>query len=160
MRPSSLVWLAVGALNGSPVTALDFYVSPTGSDSNAGSSADASFRSLVHAQQAVRSQIATSMTSNITVHLAPGTYPLSATLSFTSQDSGRNGFTVNWSGPGAVMSGGIQVTGWTQGSNGVCKQQFVLIIPFLWLSQESLCSRQTDLRSKLLLNPLKWELHR
>ncbi|KAK3898052.1 pectin lyase [Staphylotrichum tortipilum] len=119
MRLPLLVWLAVAGLNSSPVIAVDFYVSPTGSDSNSGSSTNVPFRSIVRAQQAVRRQISASLTGNITVHLAPGIYPVSETLSFASQDSGRHGFTVNWSGPGAVISGGIPVTGWTQGSNGV-----------------------------------------
>jgi hypothetical protein len=119
MRLPFLYCLAVAGFGAAPAAAVDFYVSPAGSDSNAGTSASAPFKSITQAQQAVRSQIASSMTGNITVNLAPGTYQLSQTLSFTAQDSGRNGFTVNWNGPGALISGGIRVTGWAQGSNGV-----------------------------------------
>ncbi|KAH6628221.1 hypothetical protein F5144DRAFT_549559 [Chaetomium tenue] len=119
MRLSLLPWLAVASIGSSPAAALDFYVSPVGSDNNAGTSPNAPFGSIAHAQEAVRSQISASMKENVTVHLAPGLYPISKTLSFTAQDSGRNGFTVFWTGPGAVISGGIRVTGWKQGSNGV-----------------------------------------
>lgn len=119
MRLPLLHFLTVAGFGSLPVAALDFYVSPTESDNNSGTNATAPFGSIAGAQNAVRNQIASSMTENITVHLAPGLYPISKTLSFTAQDSGRNGFTVNWKGPDAVISGGIRVTGWKQDSNGV-----------------------------------------
>ncbi|KAK4144163.1 pectin lyase [Dichotomopilus funicola] len=119
MRLSYLSGLAIAGLGRFPVAALDFYISPTGSDNNDGSSADASFATIEHAQGAVRDQISSSLTDNITVHLAPGLYPVAETLNFTAEDSGRDGFTVNWDGPGAVVSGGIEVTGWEEGSDGV-----------------------------------------
>jgi len=99
--------------------AVDFYVAPNGSDNNAGTSATTPFQTLSKAQQAVRSQIASSMTANITVNIGAGTYRLSAPLKFTAEDSGKNGFTVNWQGSGALISGGYKVTGWTAGSNGI-----------------------------------------
>jgi hypothetical protein len=99
-------------------TAADVYVSTTGSDSNDGLSAGKAVASLAKAQQAVRGQI-TNMNANITVHISSGTYELSAPLAFTAADSGRNGFTVNWVGSGAVISGGRKITGWTAGTNGI-----------------------------------------
>jgi hypothetical protein len=59
------------------------------------------------------------MNANITVHVAPGTYELSSPLIFTAQDSGKNGFSINWVGPGALISGGKKLTNWTAGSNGI-----------------------------------------
>jgi hypothetical protein len=64
------------------------------------------------------SQIA-SMEANITVHIASGTYELSAPLVLSAQDSGKNGFKVNWVGSGAVVSGGRKLTNWTAGTNGI-----------------------------------------
>jgi len=101
------------------VAALDFYVAPNGSDNNAGTSAATAFQTLQKAQQAVRSQIAGTMTGNITVQLGPGIYTLSEPLKFTADDSGKGGFTVNWVGSGALISGGRKVTGWVADSNGV-----------------------------------------
>lgn len=102
-----------------PTSAVNFYVSPSGADSNVGTSASQPFLTLSAAQQAVQNQIAKSMTENVTVNLAGGIYPLSAPLRFTSLDSGENGFSVNWVGPGATISGGLKVNGWTVGSNGI-----------------------------------------
>jgi hypothetical protein len=102
-----------------PTSAVNFYVSPSGADSNPGTSASQPFLTLSAAQQAVRNQVASSMTENVTVSLADGIYSLSAPLRFTSLDSGKNGFSVNWVGPGATISGGLKVTGWAVGSNGI-----------------------------------------
>jgi len=98
--------------------ATDIYVSTAGSDSHDGLSEAKPFSSLTKAQQAVRAQVA-SMTANITVHIAPGTYALSAPLILTAQDSGTRGFKVNWAGSGAVISGGRKLTNWTAGANGI-----------------------------------------
>jgi len=115
----SILVLVYAAVYSQLADAIDFYVAPNGSDNNAGSTASAAFQTLSKAQQAVRSQIASSMTGNITVHIASGIYTLSTPLKFTAADSGKNGFSVNWVGPGALISGGHKVTGWTAGSNGV-----------------------------------------
>jgi hypothetical protein len=101
-----------------PFAVADVYVSTTGSDSNDGSSEAKAFATLTKAQQTVRGQIS-SMNANITVRIAPGTYVLSSPLSFTAQDSGKNGFAVNWVGLGALISGGRKLTNWTAGSNGI-----------------------------------------
>jgi hypothetical protein len=98
--------------------AADVYVSTTGSDSNDGLTEAKAVASLAKAQQVVRAQI-TSMNANVTVRIASGTYGLTAPLAFTATDSGKNGFSVNWVGSGAVVSGGRKVTNWTAGANGI-----------------------------------------
>ncbi|KAI0569654.1 hypothetical protein TUN199_10960, partial [Pyrenophora tritici-repentis] len=98
--------------------AVDLYVSPNGSDNNAGTAA-APFKTLTKAQQAVRNQIARTANENITVHVGAGTYTLPAPLKFTSEDSGKNGVTVKWVGTGATISGGLKITNWAAGSNSV-----------------------------------------
>lgn len=119
MKPSLHPFLWWATFLGVPTSAVNFYVSPSGADSNAGTSASQPFLTLSAAQQAVQNQIAKSMTENVTVNLAAGIYPLPAPLKFNSQDSGENGFSVNWVGPGATISGGLKVSGWTAGSNGI-----------------------------------------
>ncbi|MFC8366134.1 right-handed parallel beta-helix repeat-containing protein, partial [Streptomyces griseorubiginosus] len=57
-----------------------------------------------------------SMTGDITVVLADGTYRLTAPLTFTAADSGTGGNSVNWkAAPGAhpVITGAQRATGWT-----------------------------------------------
>lgn len=120
MMLPSLCLLLCGPIFTSLVSAIDLYVSPSGSDSNAGG-AGAPLHTLTKAQQVVQNAIALSMTENITVHIADGTYILSKPLVFTSKDSGTNGYTINWKADGSnvLISGGLKVTNWTAGSNGI-----------------------------------------
>lgn len=112
--------LLSAVLSGTLVASTDLYVSTAGSDSNTGSTG-APFQTLTKAQQAVRSLIAGSLKEDVTVHVADGVYSLTSTLVFTTADSGNNGHAITWKADGgnAIISGGIKVTGWTQGANGV-----------------------------------------
>ncbi len=86
----------------------EFYVSPTGSDSNDGLSADTAFATLEKARDAVR-KINGNMTGDITVYLMDGTWELDETFKLDERDSGTNGFTVRYqAAPGAkpIISGG------------------------------------------------------
>ncbi|HEV3173826.1 MAG TPA: discoidin domain-containing protein [Actinocrinis sp.] len=70
--------------------------------------------SLSDAQHRVR-DLTRSMSSDVVVQLADGTYRLSEPLTFTAADSGTGGHQVIWqAAPGAhpVLSGGRQITGW------------------------------------------------
>src|SRR5256714_11008776 len=97
------------------------YVSPSGSDANPGTSAGQPVRTLQHARDLVRG-LDQSMTGDIVVSLAGGTYPLTQPLTLDARDSGGNGHRVIWSaasGARPLISGGIPITGWTKGSGGV-----------------------------------------
>ncbi|KAI3318055.1 pectin lyase-like protein [Xylariaceae sp. AK1471] len=118
MKTSSMLLFAGGLLL-KLVVAVDFYVSLQGSDQNAGTTEQAPFQSIEKAQQSVRSLISASQSEDVHVHLASGTYNIQHPLNFTSADSGRNGFRIYWSGTNATISGGLKVTGWTQGQNGI-----------------------------------------
>ncbi|MFF7654391.1 right-handed parallel beta-helix repeat-containing protein [Streptomyces sp. NPDC007983] len=97
--------------------AVAYFVSPTGSDSNAGTSAAEPFRTLTKAQTAVRA-IDKSTSGPVTVTLAGGVYRLTKTLAFTAADSGGGtAGTVWWkaaSGQSPVISGGVRITGWAK----------------------------------------------
>lgn len=99
--------------------AFDLYVSPSGADTNLGTSEAKPFKTLSAAQRAVQDQLARSPAENVTVHLGPGIYTLSAPLRFTDKDSSKGGASVRWAGSGAIVSGGLEVTGWAAGSNGI-----------------------------------------
>lgn len=91
----------------------DLYVSPKGDD-HADGSARHPVRTLQHARDLVRAR-AGHLTSDLTVHLASGTYRQSGPLVLDARDSGTNGHRVIWQGTGAtVVSGGRQVVGWHQ----------------------------------------------
>src|SRR4051794_40317359 len=116
MKLSHALWILRGAFLAS---ATDFYVSPCGSDQNAGTAEDKPFRTLTAAQQAVRHVSANGMSGDVTVHRASGIHRISEPLSLTSADSGKNGFRVIWTGNNATISGGLKVKGWIAGTNGV-----------------------------------------
>ncbi|EMS73852.1 X2-like carbohydrate binding domain-containing protein [Ruminiclostridium cellobioparum] len=106
---------SVGVIN--PVNAdtqQSFYVSPTGNDSDSGTSGEP-FKTVARAKEAV-SEINSSMTGDIYVYLENGTYTLNDTLNFGSSDSGTNGHNIIYTAaPGAnpVISGGADVSnGW------------------------------------------------
>ncbi|MFC5665273.1 ricin-type beta-trefoil lectin domain protein [Kitasatospora misakiensis] len=110
--------LAAGAVVAAPAaishaaTMTTLYVSPSGSGTACSSSAPCSLTQAKASVAAVNG----SMTGDIVVQLAGGTYRLTAPLTLGSADSGNNGHRVIWqAAPGAspVLSGGQQVTGWT-----------------------------------------------
>ncbi|KAH8799146.1 hypothetical protein F5884DRAFT_135714 [Xylogone sp. PMI_703] len=92
---------------------LDFYVSSPPSAASADGLSLRTFSNLEDVQAAVRNAIP-NMKENITVHVADGLYILDVPLNFSSADSGRNGYSVNWkaTGTNAIISGGTKVTGW------------------------------------------------
>jgi hypothetical protein len=103
------------------VTAADFYVSPSGVDTNNGESGTP-FQSLLQAQLAVRNALGQGRNENITVHIEDGEYVLSEPLNFTSADSGSSEFPVLWTATGtdAIISGGIKITRWiANGTDGI-----------------------------------------
>jgi len=101
-------------------TGADIYVSLNGADTNDGSSEAKALKTILAAQRAVQAQLARSPGENVTVRLAPGTYTLSAPLRQTDKDSSsKSGTGVKWIGRNATLSGGLRVTGWTAGANGI-----------------------------------------
>jgi hypothetical protein len=111
--------VAFGVARAATVTTI--FVSPSGSDSNAGTSASAPLKTLAHARDVVRG-IDQSTSGEIRVTLAGGTYRLSSPLVLDARDSGTDGHDVVWqaaAGAQPVISGGVRVTGWKKGSGNV-----------------------------------------
>jgi hypothetical protein len=118
LAAAALVGLAVAgtvwAVTAAAATGTVVYVSPSGDDANPGTQ-DAPIRTLARAQSLVRTLNA-SLTADLTVQLADGTYRLTAPLSLNALDSGSGGHRVIWTaatGAHPVVSGGMRVTGWT-----------------------------------------------
>jgi hypothetical protein len=111
-----------GGTGGSTPTQATYYVSPTGSDSNAGT-LTAPFQTIGKARDVVRT-VNAAMTADIAVYLRGGSYPVTSTISFGPQDSGTNGHKIVYQaypGETPVLSGAAKVTGWTQSSGGIYK---------------------------------------
>jgi len=90
----------------------NFYVSPSGSDSNPGTQA-LPFATLGKARDVVRSNNI-GMTGDIVVNIASGNYYVGSTIEFTETDSGSNGYNVIYRATDGVDTakfiGGTKVT--------------------------------------------------
>lgn len=97
----------------------EIYVSVDGSDDGDGSF-KAPFKTIERARDEVR-KLNDNMTADINVYLRGGVYRLDKTLEFTPEDSGTNGYYVNYkSYPGeeAQISGAKKITGFEKTSDG------------------------------------------
>jgi uncharacterized protein YjdB len=91
-----------------------YYVSPLGNDNNPGS-LEQPFATIIKARNVVRT-INKSMTGDIIINLMDGTYSLTSTLTFTSEDSGSKGYNIIYQAYNCeipILSGGIKINGWT-----------------------------------------------
>jgi hypothetical protein len=96
-------------------SAIEYYVSPNGSDSNDGSLASP-FRTLQKARDIIRT-VNNSMSQDIIVYLRGGEYSLTETFTLTELDSGSNGYKIiykAYNNETPVISGGKKITGWTK----------------------------------------------
>lgn len=98
-------------------TPVAFYLSPSGSDSSGDGSINNPWLTVPRAQAAVRAALPT-QTGDIWVYLRGGSYFVAGTLTFTPDDSGANGFSVQYASyPGdataAHIHGGVPFSGWT-----------------------------------------------
>ncbi len=100
-----------------PTAVAQIYVSPSGNDANDGAERKP-VQTLQRAQDLVRLRNG-SMTSDLTVHLAAGTYRLRQPLALDARDSGTGGHNVIYSGTNAVISGGLRITGWVAGAKNL-----------------------------------------
>jgi hypothetical protein len=92
----------------------DYWVAPNGSNEGKGDSSDP-FLTIEHARDVIRANSNKGVCS-INVNIKGGTYRLSGPLVFSSQDSGANGAEITYkaaSGETPVISGSVQVSGWT-----------------------------------------------
>ncbi|UCG46064.1 MAG: PDZ domain-containing protein [Phycisphaerales bacterium] len=101
--------------------AAEFYVAPTGSDSDLGT-LDRPFATIARAQKAARAA-RKAAAEPVTVYLRTGTYYLPRTLVFTSEDSGAMDAPVVYTTPKtekAVISGGMKLElQWKPWKNGI-----------------------------------------
>ena len=96
----------------------ELYVSPKGKDTNDGSK-KAPFATLAAANEAVKN-LRDQMQGDIVIHVAGGYYPLSEPLVIGVDGGGANGYRVIYRGDSEdqpVISGGVQITGWTKDGN-------------------------------------------
>lgn len=95
-----------GITSGANDTSTEYYVAPSGSDSNPGSF-DQPFQSITRAQAQVRKS-ASLKKQPITVYLKEGTYYLNDPIVFSNEDSGSPDAPVTYA---AVESGNVIISG-------------------------------------------------
>ncbi|MSU47735.1 MAG: hypothetical protein EXS37_01335 [Opitutus sp.] len=102
--------------------AADFYVAPTGDDTNSGGS-ERPFATLERARDAIRALKRASglPKGGVTVHVRAGTYQLNTPLSLTREDSGTVEAPVVFSGDDArpLISAGRRIAGWRKVEDGL-----------------------------------------
>ncbi|MBO9610703.1 MAG: right-handed parallel beta-helix repeat-containing protein, partial [Paenibacillaceae bacterium] len=100
-----------------------YYVSPSGSDANNGTSLSTPFATIQKARDVVRANKG-SMTGDIVVYIRGGNYYQNATITFDENDSANNGFKIiykNYASEVPVFHGGQRITGWTLDSGNIYK---------------------------------------
>ncbi len=121
----SLLFCLCPVVEASSAVMKQFYVNPVGGSDSANGTQSAPFLTVERARDAVRQYISRNggnMTGDIVVNLAAGRYELEDYLQLREEDSGRNGYKVIYQGAGAkssVISGGTEITGWEQQSDGL-----------------------------------------
>ena len=109
--------LAAAVIMGASMTATatDIYVNAEKGTSKGNGSINNPYKTIEEAQAAVR-RINSNMTEDINVILRGGNYFIDDTITLKTQDSGTNGYYVNYKaypGETPVINGAKQITGWT-----------------------------------------------
>ncbi|MDE6150982.1 MAG: DUF1565 domain-containing protein, partial [Prevotella sp.] len=108
------ILLSVFASTAISASAADIYVAPNGADANDGSIGKPlkSLRIALRQARNLRRLNDPSVKGGVTIHVAKGTYNLYEPLYVRPEDSGTPDSPTLIKGDGAVISGGVAVTGW------------------------------------------------
>ena len=102
---------------------LTLFVAPGGNDANSGRNVQQPFATIIRARDEVRRlHQAGSPPAPITIYLRGGLHAVRQPISFGPEDSGSATAAVTYAAYGKekpVLSGGVAVTGWTKGANGI-----------------------------------------
>jgi len=111
LKISALFLFIVMGINNGIAQYTQFYIAPSGSNSNDGS-IDKPWKTLEFAKNQARS-----IDGNVRINLFDGTYTLNNTLELTNEDSNVSYKAVEGGNP--VISGGVEVKKWRKGKNGI-----------------------------------------
>ena len=104
----------------------EFYLSPDGDDNAAGTIGQP-WRTLERARNHIRT-INKNMDDDITVYIRGGVYQLDKTFELSQRDSGTNGYWITYKAYDTerpIISGAVQVSGWTRHSGDIWKAKLV-----------------------------------
>jgi hypothetical protein len=113
----------IAAVSAWAQTGISLYVAPTGSDKAAGRSAEKPFATIAGARDEIRKMRRQGESAApVTVYLRGGFYLLKEPMVFGPEDSGTAAAPVSYAAyrdEKPVVSGGIPITHWAKGANGV-----------------------------------------
>ncbi|KPL11778.1 MAG: hypothetical protein AMS26_19535 [Bacteroides sp. SM23_62] len=118
--------------------ASEFFVSPSGNDSNPGTR-EMPFATVEKAKKAVRSAMLTKQHADMTVYLDGGVYQLGEPIIFKPEDSGENDFQVTYKameGEKPIISGGVQINDWKQNETGLWVAKVTPVNERSWIFRE------------------------
>lgn len=99
----------------------ELYVATNGNDTNGDGTQDNPFATIGKAKD-VAEELSENMWGDIIINIAAGEYFIEETEVFDENNGGKNGFDIVYRGASegeTVISGGKNVTGWTEGENGI-----------------------------------------
>jgi hypothetical protein len=129
----------------------DFYVSPKGNDQNPGTKIKP-FKTIVKAQEAVRKKIAAGLTDNIVVIIHGGTYEQVTNLTFDSEDSGTQKYSITYAaapGEKVVISGGRKITGWKKGQGQIWTTELTDVRDNKWYFRQLFVNGKRAIRARV-----------
>ncbi len=132
------------------VTAADFQVAPSGSDTNPGTQ-ERPFATPARAMQAVRALVAGGLKSDVRVVFHSGTYPLAVPLVFTSADSGSADHSITYaaaSGEAVVISGGRPITNWKQAGGSKWSAELAEVKAGAWFFRQLIVNDRRAVRAR------------
>lgn len=143
----------------------DIYVAPSpgGNDLLGDGSIASPFATLHKAQTEARNHIGITMTEDVNIIVRSGTYRLTQPLTFTDQDSGKNGYKVRYkayNNEQVIISGGARVTppAWSDpNSDGIWEANLASLSPpvfrQMWVNGEK---AQRSSHQVTLTNPVNY----
>ena len=133
-----------------PAAGTEFYVSPTGDDTQAGSE-QAPFRTMARVKGEVRKKVAEGLREPVTVLLRSGTYELSETLMFGQQDAGTEQFAIKYvafPGETVTLSGGRRITNWKVDDQGRWAADLPDVKAGSWFFRQLIVDDQRAIRAR------------
>jgi hypothetical protein len=111
----SFGWVLIGLIFAVNCSAQEFFVNPTGKDSNPGTH-ELPFKTISYAKEVVRKWNQTNVSNkNITVWLSGGVYRLTETLVFELEDGAKPGQVISYSAlpdENPIINSDVSISGW------------------------------------------------
>ncbi len=137
LKLAGLLWLGIASL--APAGAADFFLAPTGRDTNPGTETRP-FATLTRARDAVRAQKRLAPNRDYAVAIRGGVYRVTETIVFSLEDSAAAGYTITYAahpGETPIFTASVPVTGWRKDGAAWTAKLPAEVRPFLTMSDRA-----------------------